>query len=554
MVSYSDFVKAVDEGDIDSVQISDTQLIAVSENGIGYITERVEDANLTDRLLEAGVDIKKSSSVNASQAVSTVISLAFYGFMLFYLWKMMSGRGAFGKSGKMYEAAKTDIRFSDVAGQDEAKESLKEIVDFLHNNDKYAKAGAKLPKGALLVGPPGTGKTLLAKAVAGEADVPFFSLSGSDFVEMFVGLGASRVRNLFKEAKKKAPCIIFIDEIDAIAKRRGSGSNSEYEQTLNQLLTEMDGFGTDTGIVMLGATNRPEGLDPAILRPGRFDRRIEVELPDVAGREAILKVHAKAIKLSGDVDFKTIALQTSGVSGAELANIVNEAAIMAVRNGRGFVKQEDFMASIETVLVGREKTDRVLSEKEKRMVAFHEIGHAYVAMLETGSKPVQKISIIPRTKGALGYVMQAPAEETYLKTKEELTAEITVLLAGRAAEEMFFGTVTTGASNDIEKATGIAKNMVMRFGFGNRLPCIIRQESAYLGGPLMHDCSELTLARADDEVACIMDTCYKKAVDLITEHQTEITELAEYLYKNETITGTEFLKMASVKITRENSP
>ena len=538
-ISYSDFIKEVDAGHIESVQVSDTQITAITDTGAGYVTDRMEDESLTDRLLEADVDIERLSTVDGARMISSLVSLAFYGFFFYYIFKMVSSRS----NGKTYEVENATITFADVAGQEEAKESLKEIVDFLHDSKKYADAGAKLPKGALLVGPPGTGKTLLAKAVAGEAKVPFYSLSGSDFVEMFVGLGASRVRSLFKEAKKKAPCIIFIDEIDAIAKRRGMGSNSEYEQTLNQLLTEMDGFGTDTGIVVLGATNRPEGLDPAILRPGRFDRRIEVELPDVNEREAILKVHTKDVKLADDVDLKALALQTVGVSGAELANMVNEAAIAAVKDSREAITQNDLIASIETVLVGREKVDRVLNEKEKKIVAFHEIGHAFTAVKVAGSKPVQKISIIPRTKGALGYVMQAPAEETYLKSKEEMMNEITVLLAGRAAEDIVFGSVTTGASNDLEKATDLAKDMVMRFGFGKHLTCIVKQEDVYLGGRRSYDCSPQMQAETDKEVSVILDGCYHKAKQTVSENLPEIKRLAEYLFENESITGEKFMEL-----------
>ena len=538
-ISYTDFIKEVENGSIKSVEIGDSQITAITDDNIGYITNKVDDENLTDRLLEKDIDITKADDTDIGNVIAPLMSVVLYGLFIFYILKM---NPMMRNSSKNFQSEKTDIKFSDVAGQDEAKESLKEIVDFLHDADKYAYAGAKLPKGALLVGPPGTGKTLLAKAVAGEAGVPFYSLSGSDFVEMFVGLGASRVRNLFKEAKKNAPCIIFIDEIDAIAKRRGISGNSEYEQTLNQLLTEMDGFGSDSGIVILGATNRPEGLDPAILRPGRFDRKIEVELPDLSGREAILRVHAKNVKLADDVDLKAIALQTAGVSGAELANMINEAAIAAVKDQRDTINQKDLIASIETVIVGKEKKDRVLNSNEKMVVAYHEIGHAFTAIKVTGSKPVQKISIIPRTKGALGYVMQAPVEETYLKSKEELLNEITVLLAGRAAEEVIFESVTTGASNDLEKATEMARDMVMRFGFGKSLKCMIKQEDMYLNGNKTALCSDTSLYEADKEIDQILSECYEKAKKVISENRKYIDPLAAYLYDNESITGEQFIK------------
>ena len=538
-ISYTDFIKEVENGSIKSVEIGDSQITAITDDNIGYITNKVDDENLTDRLLEKDIDITKADDTDIGNVIAPLMSVVLYGLFIFYILKM---NPMMRNSSKNFQSEKTNIKFSDVAGQDEAKESLKEIVDFLHDADKYAYAGAKLPKGALLVGPPGTGKTLLAKAVAGEAGVPFYSLSGSDFVEMFVGLGASRVRNLFKEAKKNAPCIIFIDEIDAIAKRRGISGNSEYEQTLNQLLTEMDGFGSDSGIVILGATNRPEGLDPAILRPGRFDRKIEVELPDLSGREAILRVHAKNVKLADDVDLKAIALQTAGVSGAELANMINEAAIAAVKDQRDTINQKDLIASIETVIVGKEKKDRVLNSNEKMVVAYHEIGHAFTAIKVTGSKPVQKISIIPRTKGALGYVMQAPVEETYLKSKEELLNEITVLLAGRAAEEVIFESVTTGASNDLEKATEMARDMVMRFGFGKSLKCMIKQEDMYLNGNKTALCSDTSLYEADKEIDQILSECYEKAKKVIAENRRYIDPLAAYLYDNESITGEQFIK------------
>ena len=455
-----------------------------------------------------------------------------------------------GKSNaKMYMQKETGISFKDVAGEDEAKESLVEIVDFLHNPAKYTAIGAKLPKGALLVGPPGTGKTLLAKAVAGEAQVPFYSLSGSDFVEMFVGVGASRVRDLFKQAGQTAPCIIFIDEIDAIGKSRDNryGGNDEREQTLNQLLSEMDGFDASKGIMVMGATNRPEILDPALLRPGRFDRRIIVEKPDLKGRVNILKVHAKDVKLDDTVDFDEIALATSGAVGADLANMMNESAITAVKHGREKVSQKDLFEAVEVVLVGKEKKDRILSKEERRIVSYHEVGHALVAAIQKDSEPVQKITIVPRTMGALGYVMQVPEEEKYLNTKSELHAMIVEFLAGRAAEELVFETVTTGASNDIEKATKIARAMVTQYGMSEKfgLMGLARQENMYLSGRAVLECGDDTATEVDTEVSRILKECYEEAKKILSDNRYALDEIAKFLIEKETITGKEFMKILS---------
>ena len=459
---------------------------------------------------------------------------------------MMFGLGG-GSGAKVYVQSSTSIRFADVAGEDEAKDLLSEIVDFLHSPKKYSEIGAKLPKGALLVGPPGTGKTLLAKAVAGEAEVPFFSISGSEFVEMFVGRGAAKVRDLFKQANEKAPCIVFIDEIDTIGKKRDGqiGGNDEREQTLNQLLTEMDGFDGSKGVVVLAATNRPESLDPALLRPGRFDRRIPVELPDLNGRIEILKVHAKKVKLDGNIDYAAIAKTAAGASGAELANIVNEAALRAVRSGRNAAKQEDFMESVETVIAGYQKKSRVLSDKEKRIVAFHEIGHALVAELQTNSAPVQKITIIPRTSGALGYTLQVDEGEHFLMSKEEIENKICTLTGGRAAEEVIFGSVTTGASNDIEQATKLAKAMVSRYGMTDEFGMVALETEGnkYLGGGSTADCSPETLRMIDKKVVEIVSQQHEKAKKLLTDNIRQLNSLANFLYQKETITGEEFMSM-----------
>ncbi|WP_235919775.1 ATP-dependent zinc metalloprotease FtsH [Clostridium porci] len=540
--SYTEFMQHVADEKIKTAEISESAITGETKDGMLYFVDRVEDEKLTERLLAGNVDITSSSAGDTMKQIGMVANLTLTAFMIYYLYRMMHRGGVLGKSNKIkkFDKEKATVKFADVAGQDEAKDSLLEIVDFLQNKEKYAAVGAKLPKGALLVGPPGTGKTLLAKAVAGEAEVPFYSMSGSDFVEMFVGMGASRVRSLFEAAKKDAPCIIFIDEIDAIAGARTSSGNSEREQTLNQLLTEMDGFATDAGIVVLGATNRPESLDPAILRPGRFDRRIVVELPDVMGREAILAVHSRGLKFDETVNLKELALQTAGVSGADLAGIMNEAAIAAVKDGRLFVSQKDLIASIESVLVGKEKKTRLLNEKEKKIVACHEIGHALAAVKLTGSKPVQKISIVPRTMGALGFVMQAPTEETYLRSKAELENEMAVLLAGRAAEEVFFNEITTGDANDLEKATGIARDMVTRFGFGQDLTTIAKMQNMYLRAETTYTCSPQTMYLADQQIADLLETAYDKAVAILKQNSTLHHKLTEHLLEHESIIGQEF--------------
>ena len=492
---------------------------------------------------------------NTGATIYNILNFALLAGMLVFLYMFVMGRMSkgggimgVGKSrAKVYMQKETGVTFKDVAGQDEAKESLQEVVDFLHNPGKYTKIGAKLPKGALLVGPPGTGKTLLAKAVAGEANVPFFSLSGSEFVEMFVGVGASRVRDLFVEAKKMAPCIIFIDEIDAIGKRRDTayGGNDEREQTLNQLLAEMDGFDTSKGLLILAATNRPEVLDHALLRPGRFDRRIIVDKPDLKGRVNILKVHSKNVHLDETVDLEAIALATSGAVGSDLANMINEAAILAVKSGRNMVSQKDLFEAVEVVLVGKEKKDRVLSKEERRIVSYHEVGHALVSALQKHSEPVQKITIVPRTMGALGYVMNVPEEEKYLNTEKEIHAMIVEFVAGRAAEEIVFDTVTTGAANDIEKATSLARSMITRFGMSEKfgLMGLESVESQYLGGRTVLNCSEATAAQIDEEVKRILKEAYEEAKRLLTENRKALDEIAHFLYEKETITGKEFMEI-----------
>ena len=553
--TYSEFIKELENKNIESVTIQGNTIVALTPEKDGevikYNIQKFEDPNLIDRLLENDVEFKTSNNV-AADIISIILSILPFAFLIYIYSKMMGkGGGIFGvgkSNAKQMGAEKnTGILFEDVAGEDEAKESLAEIVDFLHNPSKYSKIGAKLPKGALLVGPPGTGKTLLAKAVAGEAKVPFFSMAGSDFVEMFVGVGASRVRDLFQKANQAAPCIVFIDEIDAIGKSRESrlGGNDEREQTLNQLLSEMDGFDPSKGIIVLGATNRPEILDPALLRPGRFDRRIIVERPDLKGREDILKVHAKGVLLDETVDFHEIALATAGVSGADLANIVNEGAIIAARNGKEAVCQKDFFDAVEIVLVGKEKKDRVLSKKEKEIVAYHEVGHAFVAAVQKHTEPVQKITIIPRTMGALGYVMQVPEEEKYLNTKEELQEQIIVALAGRAAEEVFFGTITTGAANDIEKATAIAKAMIAQYGMSDRfgMAGFVAVENQYLSGRTSLNCGDITAAEIDQEVVKMMNYMYNIARTYITKYREVIKEIAEFLIEKETITGKEFMEI-----------
>ena len=591
-LSYSRFLSMVDRNLVDKVEWGDGQITvypkAVSKNVDGAAEGKEsggeEKGNLQDSLLSFGsqervyfvvpvnadaeklverlylhnVTIIRKRPDNSGFILQIVLSVVLPFVLLFWFMngmaKRMGGSGGgimgVGKSNaKMYMQKETGISFKDVAGEDEAKESLVEIVDFLHNPAKYTAIGAKLPKGALLVGPPGTGKTLLAKAVAGEAQVPFYSLSGSDFVEMFVGVGASRVRDLFKQAGQTAPCIIFIDEIDAIGKSRDNryGGNDEREQTLNQLLSEMDGFDASKGIMVMGATNRPEILDPALLRPGRFDRRIIVEKPDLKGRVNILKVHAKDVKLDDTVDFDEIALATSGAVGADLANMMNESAITAVKHGREKVSQKDLFEAVEVVLVGKEKKDRILSKEERRIVSYHEVGHALVAAIQKDSEPVQKITIVPRTMGALGYVMQVPEEEKYLNTKSELHAMIVEFLAGRAAEELVFETVTTGASNDIEKATKIARAMVTQYGMSEKfgLMGLARQENMYLSGRAVLECGDDTATEVDTEVSRILKECYEEAKKILSDNRYALDEIAKFLIEKETITGKEFMKILS---------
>ena len=539
-----------------------TQVEAEPEPEVVY-TGRMYDPYLVDRLIYHGVEF---SNIIPSINWFTLILFNFLPILLivgiFLLFRrsmagMMGGKGGImgiGQSNaKVYMEKKTGITFDDVAGQEEAKESLTEIVDFLHNPDRYTAIGAKQPKGALLVGPPGTGKTLLAKAVAGEASVAFFSLSGSDFVEMFVGVGASRVRDLFKQAAQQAPCIIFIDEIDAIGKSRDNqmGSNDEREQTLNQLLAEMDGFDSSKGVVILGATNRPEILDKALLRPGRFDRRINVELPDLKGREDILKVHAKKVKMSDTVDLRRIAMTTPGAAGADLANMINEAALRAVRMNRKEVQQDDLQEAVEVVIAGKEKKDRIMTEKEKRIVAYHEVGHALACALQKDAKPVEKISIIPRTKGALGYVLSVPEEERFMHTRDELLAEIVVLMAGRAAEQVHFNVQTTGASNDIEKATRMARSMVSMYGMSDRFGMMGLEsvQNRYLDGRAVLNVSDRTGADLDAEVSAILRECYQKAVDMLTTNEGKLVNIADVLFAKETLTGDEFMELYTAEAT-----
>lgn len=566
-ITYNEFMRMVEEGEVDSVQIDTDRIliIPVKEESTGlysmptmtYYTGLIEDDNLTQYLLEHEVDVKgvvpDGSGMILSIILTYILPILLMWILLSFLFRKISKSGGgvmgVGKSNaKVYVQKETGVTFKDVAGEDEAKESLQEVVDFLHNPGKYTKIGAKLPKGALLVGPPGTGKTLLAKAVAGEAHVPFFSLAGSDFIELYVGVGASRVRDLFKEATKNAPCIIFIDEIDAIGRSRDSkygGGNEEREQTLNQLLSEMDGFDTSKGILVLGATNRPEILDKALLRPGRFDRRIIVDKPDLKGRVEILKVHAKDVLMDESVDLDAIALATSGAVGADLANMINEAAINAVQKGREYVCQQDLFEAVEQVLVGKEKKDRIMSKEERKIVSYHEVGHALLSALQKNSEPVQKITIVPRTMGALGYVMQVPEEEKYLNTKAELHDMLVGYLGGRAAEEIVFDTVTTGAANDIEKATNIAKNMVTRFGMSEKfgLMGLATVESQYLDGGSRLNCSDVTAADIDSEVMKILKECYEEAKQMLSENRELMDKLAAHLIEKETITGKEFMKI-----------
>ena len=559
-VPYSDFVQLVEDGRVESAEVDSSQIYFKlkkdsSNKGLfldELVTIRMESGDqLTQRLLANGV---KSEQVHQNTAVWSIVSyVLMFGCLVFFMNFMMRRMGGgvmgVGKStAKMYMQKETGVTFKDVAGQDEAKESLVEIVDFLHNPGKYTHIGAKLPKGALLVGPPGTGKTLLAKAVAGEAQVPFYSLSGSDFVEMFVGVGASRVRDLFKQAQENAPCIIFIDEVDAIGKSRDSrfgGGNDEREQTLNQLLSEMDGFDSSKGLLVLAATNRPEILDPALLRPGRFDRRIIVDKPDLKGRVSILKVHSRNVALDETVDLDAIALATSGAVGSDLANMINEAAILAVKNGRNAVSQKDLFEAVEVVLVGKEKKDRILSKEERRIVSYHEVGHALVSALQKDSEPVQKITIVPRTMGALGYVMHVPEEEKYLNTEKELRAMLVGALGGRAAEELVFDTVTTGAANDIEQATRIARAMVTQYGMSKKfgLMGLATQENQYLSGRAVLNCGEETASEIDQEVMKILKESYEEAKRLLSENREIMDKIAEFLIEKETITGKEFMKI-----------
>ena len=557
---YGTFMQMIEDKDIGKVQVESDQIIFTGKSGgTVYTTGAMDDPTLTQRLYDAGATFTKEVQQTTSPLLSFFLTivlplLIFLGIGQYMSKKLMEQAGGknslmFGagrSSAKVYVQSSQGIRFSDVAGEDEAKENLQEIVDYLHNPRKYTEAGASMPKGILLVGPPGTGKTMLAKAVAGESNVPFFSISGSEFVEMFVGMGASKVRDLFKQAKEKAPCIVFIDEIDAIGQKRSSGNmggNDEREQTLNQLLTEMDGFEGNTGVIILAATNRPESLDPALTRPGRFDRRVPVELPDLAGREAILKVHAKKIKTAEDVSFHTIARMAAGASGAELANIVNEAALRAVRNGRVIVTEADLEESIEVVIAGYQKKSAVLSDQEKRVVAYHEIGHALVAALQTHSAPVQKITIIPRTSGALGYTMQVDTGDKYLMTKQEIENKIATLTGGRAAEEVAFGEITTGASNDIEQATKLARAMIARYGMSDEFDMVAMETvtNQYLGGDTSLACASDTQKRIDEKVVELVKAQHEKARKLLTDNRPKLDKLAQYLYEKETITGEEFM-------------
>ena len=562
---YSTFLQMIEEKNIGEVSVEDTQITFSDKSGEHiYKTGTMNDPDLVNRLEEAGAVFSKpivqQMGMLEYMLLSYILPIALFALLGWFLSrKMMSKMGdgesmmTFGMGGgsksnaKVYVKSVDGIKFKDVAGEEEAKELLQEIVDFLHNPEKYREIGAKMPKGALLVGPPGTGKTMLAKAVAGEADVPFFSISGSEFVEMFVGMGAAKVRDLFKQANEKAPCIVFIDEIDAVGKKRESGQiggNDEREQTLNQLLSEMDGFDGSKGVVILAATNRPESLDPALLRPGRFDRRIPVELPDLKGREDILKVHAAKIKIADNVDFNAIARTAAGASGAELANIVNEAALRAVRDGRKFATQTDLMESVEVVIAGYQKKNRILSTKEKLVVSYHEVGHALVAALQTNSAPVQKITIIPRTSGALGFTMQVDEGEKYLMTKEELENKIATFTGGRVAEELVFGDVTTGASNDIEQATKLARAIITRYGMSEfGMVAMESLNNVYLGGDTSMSCSQETAAKIDDLVVALVQKQHEKAKNLLNSHMDKLHEISKFLYEHETITGEEFMEI-----------
>lgn len=561
-VDYGTFMSMTEEKNIGLVEMQENQIVFTDKAKENiYKTGLMNDPGMTERLYQSGAKFSREIIEEPSFLMSFFLSwilpmLLFIGIGQFLSRRMMKKMGGndsmmfnIGKSNaKIYVKSSNGIKFSDVAGEDEAKENLTEIVDYLHNPKKYSEIGASMPKGILLVGPPGTGKTMLAKAVAGEANVPFFSMSGSEFVEMFVGMGASKVRDLFKQAKEKAPCIVFIDEIDAIGGKRnggGMGGHDEREQTLNQLLTEMDGFEGNTGVIILAATNRPESLDPALTRPGRFDRRVPVELPDLKGREEILKVHARKIKTEADIDYAQVAKMASGASGAELANMVNEAALRAVRTGRKLVSQSDLEESIEVVIAGYEKKNAILTDKEKRIVAYHEVGHALVAAKQTESAPVQKITIIPRTSGALGYTMQVEDGEHYLMSKEEIENKIATYTGGRAAEEIVFGSVTTGASNDIEQATRLARAMITRFGMSDEFDMVAMETvtNQYLGGDATLACSAETQTKIDSQVVSLVKAQHQKAVQILTDNRAKLDELAEYLYEHETITGDEFMRI-----------
>ena len=560
-VDYGTFMTMTEKGEISKVDIQTNQIVFVGKNdNVTYKTGLMNDAGLTDRLHTAGVEFSSDIVRKDSPLLDAVLSWVLPLVIFYFLWNGISKKmfnrdsanslmfGGMGKSGaKIYVKSSEGIKFSDVAGEDEAKENLTEIVDYLHDPSKYRDIGASMPKGILLVGPPGTGKTMLAKAVAGEANVPFFSMSGSEFVEMFVGMGASKVRDLFKQAKEKAPCIVFIDEIDAIGKKRDGqiGGNDEREQTLNQLLTEMDGFEGNSGVMILAATNRPDALDPALTRPGRFDRRVPVELPDLKGREEILKVHAKKIKIADDVDFKLIARMASGASGAELANIINEAALRAVRDNRKFVNQSDLEESIEVVIAGYQKKNSILTDAEKWRVSYHEVGHALVAAKQTNSAPVTKITIIPRTSGALGYTMQVDEGNHYLMTKSELENKIATLTGGRAAEEVVFGDVSTGASNDIEQATKLARAMITRYGMSKDFDMVALEtvNNRYLGGDTSLAASAETAAVIDKQVVALVKAQHEKAAQILMENRDKLEEISHFLYEKETITGDEFMEI-----------
>ena len=560
-ITYNKFLKMIDEKKVEKVEIKSDRILITAKKESGdkvnkeYYTGRMNDDQLVEKLEKAKIDFNQevpdtTSAIVAQYAMNIIPLVIFIALIVWMTRKMSKGGGMMGigkSNAKMYVEKQTGVTFKDVAGQDEAKESLQEVVDFLHNPGKYTSVGAELPKGALLVGPPGTGKTLLAKAVAGEAKVPFFSLSGSAFVEMYVGVGASRVRDLFKQAQQMAPCIIFIDEIDAIGKSRDTqmGGNDEREQTLNQLLAEMDGFESNKGLVLLAATNRPEILDPALLRPGRFDRRIIVERPDLKGRVEVLKVHSKDVKMDETVDLEAIALATSGAVGSDLANMINEAAINAVKNGRNAVSQADLFEAVEVVLVGKEKKDRVMNQEERKIVSYHEVGHALVSALQKDSEPVQKITIVPRTMGALGYVMQTPEEEKFLNTKKELQAMLVGMLGGRAAEEIVFDTVTTGASNDIEKATSVARAMITQYGMSEKFGLIGLEsvQNRYLDGRPVMNCGQETASEIDHEVMKMLKEAYEEAKKLLSEHRESLDKIAAFLIEKETITGKEFMKI-----------